>query len=706
MSLSEFTFKNNTLVKNGKYLNSKRDMRKKIVKSNFHTVLNDKIYKKDEGGVLDNLPDLASYDIVNVDPYSNIDNPFSILSSLNTDNDKEEEEDNNEETTLAAPATDTNPEVIDHDPFRLNFSKPTAKYLTDLFKANNIHAVITSAFRKNAHTKSGALSYHATGQAFDIVPENGYTFEQLKQELLANKAINNFLDKYHYGVLDETSPEARSKYGATGKNFHIGPDSGAITNWEQWKKEVTKAKNGLKFIPKAAEGLEIIQNPDLPLFFRTITEDNNNSYSPTIDYINNDTNSVNTLLNNLYTGTTPTIAEEAEEEETSPTPTSAVEEKAPLPEEIYNSVPKGIKNFYAVMKPVLERVLEERGLPKNNLLDMVAQLGEETYWGNIVRGTFNLGNIKAFNGKIYSSDAYQKGIRPTSTKYKNYSNLYDFANEYVNTLLNDRYNNPFVGRFANKLKEGGYASDSSYVAKINAAKKTLAKYAPYIQEVTSTKPATHAVPTCTPPVTWVPPALPKPVPPKQDTTVVKPAVAKVQVTPPVISRPPVTKKTVIREKPKINNSTKQLENSKVYSDIVSNLSDYLVKAINDRYGTKNHTYTKEEIQREAMDGKQGRIHNFLSIIAQHSPILENDQRYLDYVKNLNNKDVITINKQRAAQNRHKLTKKQIQQLATDRIAGKIHDAIGRQYMLDRQDNPVGLESILHLDNSNNFNKNL
>ena len=86
---------------------------------------------------------------------------------------------------------------------------------------------ITSGFRRNSTTKQGRTSFHASGNAIDIVPKNG-DFAQLERELVKYPDVIQYMQSKGIGILDETSAEMMNKTGATGKHFHIGKDKSAI----------------------------------------------------------------------------------------------------------------------------------------------------------------------------------------------------------------------------------------------------------------------------------------------------------------------------------------------------------------------------------------------------------------------------------------------------------------------------------------------
>ena len=114
----------------------------------------------------------------------------------------------------------------------LSFEELVSKY--------NLPVQITSGFRQNSKTKSGKHSNHSKKDehghpmAYDIQPlvngkvdKSDSAFANLKQILSSNQNVRNWFKVRNWGILDETTPQMMSKTGATGKHFHIGPDSTA-----------------------------------------------------------------------------------------------------------------------------------------------------------------------------------------------------------------------------------------------------------------------------------------------------------------------------------------------------------------------------------------------------------------------------------------------------------------------------------------------
>lgn len=109
------------------------------------------------------------------------------------------------------------------------------KEIAELFKKHGINIRVTSGKRKaGAVGKAGNRSYHVTGNACDIVPGEGETFESIRRKIVSNPEIVRFMYENGLGIIDETSPAAMAKTGATGKHYHIGPDQWALKDWHSW----------------------------------------------------------------------------------------------------------------------------------------------------------------------------------------------------------------------------------------------------------------------------------------------------------------------------------------------------------------------------------------------------------------------------------------------------------------------------------------
>ena len=137
---------------------------------------------------------------------------------------------------------------------------------------------------------------------------------------------------------------------------------------------------------------------------------------------------------------------------------------------------KDIPNFTKVMSQIYFDVLDEMGLPKTNLLNLVRQSAVESNYGTDPRGNgYNLGGIKNFTkdpnrGTVYKGD---------NISYLNFKDLKDYVT-YKVKLLNTKYNaidapeNEFVDRLHgnNPTKQSYSASRENYF-KVFKNMKTL-----------------------------------------------------------------------------------------------------------------------------------------------------------------------------------------------------------------------------------------
>lgn len=92
---------------------------------------------------------------------------------------------------------------------------------------------VTSGVRPGAKTKSGNVSWHASGNAIDVTPIAGQTYEDLKQAIRNNPAFVKWMQDHGYGIYEETTPGVMAKTGATGKHWHIGKDKVAIRGLQE-----------------------------------------------------------------------------------------------------------------------------------------------------------------------------------------------------------------------------------------------------------------------------------------------------------------------------------------------------------------------------------------------------------------------------------------------------------------------------------------
>lgn len=96
---------------------------------------------------------------------------------------------------------------------------------------------------KNLRTNGNPNSHHRerdqyTGfaNARDVSIINGEIadYEALKQILLNNQNVVNWMSAKGWGIINEITPEILSKTNGTGLHFHFGPDRWAVRTWKKW----------------------------------------------------------------------------------------------------------------------------------------------------------------------------------------------------------------------------------------------------------------------------------------------------------------------------------------------------------------------------------------------------------------------------------------------------------------------------------------
>ena len=104
--------------------------------------------------------------------------------------------------------------------------------LIDLMVNEGISFRVTSGNRPGAKTKSGNPSHHGSGNALDITPIEGQTWDDLIAQMKASPKFIKYMNEHGLGILDERSKDVQIKTGATGEHFHIGPDLIAKTQFK------------------------------------------------------------------------------------------------------------------------------------------------------------------------------------------------------------------------------------------------------------------------------------------------------------------------------------------------------------------------------------------------------------------------------------------------------------------------------------------
>ena len=130
------------------------------------------------------------------------------------------------------------------------------------------------------------------------------------------------------------------------------------------------------------------------------------------------------------------------------------------------------------MLPLYEQVLTSRGLNPSFARVLVAQDGLETNWGKSTIGNYNYGNITGSSGKNKVVSEYINGAWTTKSQtFVNYDNVTDYINAKIDLLSKPRYDvfsHP-VNEFAQRVKDGGYATAPNYVEALNNTIRTLRK---------------------------------------------------------------------------------------------------------------------------------------------------------------------------------------------------------------------------------------
>jgi len=104
--------------------------------------------------------------------------------------------------------------------------------LIDLMREEGISFRVTSGHRPGDRTKNGSMSHHSPGNALDITPASGQSWEDLITQMRNSDRFVAYMREHNLGILDERSQQMQARTGATGAHFHIGPDKNAILNFE------------------------------------------------------------------------------------------------------------------------------------------------------------------------------------------------------------------------------------------------------------------------------------------------------------------------------------------------------------------------------------------------------------------------------------------------------------------------------------------
>ena len=152
--------------------------------------------------------------------------------------------------------------------------------------------------------------------------------------------------------------------------------------------------------------------------------------------------------------------------------TDASQKSNPVKSEgkIYTSKQEFVKDMTAAYT----KALAARGISTDYAKMLVAQDAIESNWGkSSLSKAFNFGGVKAVKGapfveketKEYSS---KEGVHKTKSKFRRFNSLDDYVNYKISLLSGKRYQ-AFTGdpsQFYSRVKDGGYATDPNYVAKL------------------------------------------------------------------------------------------------------------------------------------------------------------------------------------------------------------------------------------------------
>ena len=107
------------------------------------------------------------------------------------------------------------------------------KHVLDKLVDAGISIKVTSGKREAGKAgKAGSKSYHITGNAVDIVPGKGETFESMREKIKNNPELLKYFRDNKIGIIDETNEETMKRTGATGAHWHIGRDRLALSGFE------------------------------------------------------------------------------------------------------------------------------------------------------------------------------------------------------------------------------------------------------------------------------------------------------------------------------------------------------------------------------------------------------------------------------------------------------------------------------------------
>lgn len=124
------------------------------------------------------------------------------------------------------------------------------KTFTQILQEEGVDVRTSRDYVEGAKTAQGKTSNHGRKTehghpgAYDIIPKDG-DFDKLRAAIYGNRRVKDWLASNKFGILEEITPEMMKKTRATGKHFHVGPDSEAVES--SIKNGVRYAQQGMKF---------------------------------------------------------------------------------------------------------------------------------------------------------------------------------------------------------------------------------------------------------------------------------------------------------------------------------------------------------------------------------------------------------------------------------------------------------------------------
>lgn len=464
----KYTPKRSKMVKDAEYLNTKRDLRKKLVKPNTKwSTTKRKIYKKQEGGFIDYNSvqteddielndlefDLNPYDHLISQPFKEItyQSPKTPESETSTSEEYEypnvvptieKEEESKEEFKLEEPKVNEN---ISQE---LDPKYGLMKGFINKASEENLPFRVTSGYRPGAVTSNGSQSWHSKGLALDIVPSQGVTWETFRKAFQNSPALIKWMRDNQFGIINETSPAMLAKTGGTGPHWHIGKDKLAISTFNKMfplhrKGGILKAEWGDKIFNtyKIQPGQNFSKiAAELGIKENELAEQNN---IPDINKIQAGQTLIYqkdpSFIDNVKRFFFETDEDKKQQEKLS----NKIDLNIQLSKDrinkkdntLYKTIfkTKDFKKFAETMVPIYNEVLEELKLPTYNVHNLVRQDALESLYGTKTRGNeYNLGGIKVFTDKEKLGTKHSDGYY-----YRNFKNLKDYATYKVKLLHND-----------------------------------------------------------------------------------------------------------------------------------------------------------------------------------------------------------------------------------------------------------------------------